>query len=132
MHSHFWINCVLKNNDIFAIQSDHKCAAPGCREALVLDGNMKNHRAVCSATHAGYIEYQDLPGQVRSGCQNTPAFESSFCSVHMPVLAMPQRLQTESDNSVTLEIRKTEEEPVGIITNKRQTRNSTLYQVHNS
>ena len=90
---------------------------------------MENHRAVCSATHAGYIEYKNLPGRVQSGCQNSPAFESSFCVVHKPALAMPQHVQVEGD-SFALDIRKTEEEPVGIITNKRTTRNSTLYQVH--
>ena len=95
---------------------------------------MKNHRAVCSATHAGYIEYKDIPGQVRSGCQNSPAFDSSFCALHKPVLAMPQRVQiqhaTSEGGEFTLDLRKTEEEPVGIITNKRTTRSSTFYQVH--
>lgn len=95
--------------------------------AKTIDGNMKNHRAVCSATHAGYIEYKDLPGRVQSGCQNSPAFESCFYVVHKPPLAMPQRVQI--DDNFTSDICKTEEEPVGNITNKRTTRNSTLYQV---
>ena len=68
---------------------EHKCEKPGCTETIILDGNMKNHRAVCAVTHAGYIVYKDIPGQVRSGCQNSPAFDS-FCTLHKPVLAMPQ------------------------------------------
>ena len=95
---------------------------------------MKNHRAVCAATHAGYIVYKDIPGQVRSGCQNSPAFDSSFCTLHKPVLAMPQHVQiqhaTSEGGEFTLDFRKTEEEPVGIITNKRKTRNSTFYEVN--
>ena len=110
--------------------TEHKCAKPGCAEAIILDGNMKNHRAVCSATHAGYIEYKGLPGRVRSGCQNSPAFDSSFCVVHKPVLAVPQRIHIEGEDNI-VDVTKTEEEPVGIIMNKRTTRSSTLYQVHN-
>lgn len=65
--------------------SEHQCLTPGCNNTLVLDGNMKNHRCVCSATHAGYTAYKGLPGKVRSGCQNTPAYESSYCDLHKPV-----------------------------------------------
>ena len=102
--------------------ADHKCGKPGCVNTLVLDGNLKNCRAVLSATHAGYIEYKDLPGQVRSGCQNAP--DSSFCQLHKPMLAMPQHIPTADD--AFKEIQATEEEPAAIITSKRKTRNSTL------
>lgn len=106
----------------------------GCIQAIILDGNMKNHRAVCATSHAGYIVYKDIPGQVRSGCQNSPAFDSSFCTLHKPVLAMPQHVQlqhaTSEGGELTLDTHKAEEEPVGIITNKRKTRSSTFYEVN--
>ena len=110
---------------------EHKCETPACTEAIILDGNMENHRAVCAATHAWYIVYKDNPGQVRSGCQNSPAFDSSFCTLHKPVLAMRQHVQlqhaTSEGGELTLYINKAEE-PVGIITNKRKTRISTIGQ----
>ena len=49
--------------------------------------------------------------------------------MHKPVLAMPQQVQPEGDESAT-DIHKRDKEPVGIITDKRTTRNSTLYQVY--
>lgn len=47
---------------------------------------MKNHRDVCLATHAGYAEYQGLPGMVQTGCPNTPDYKSRFCSLHKPTI----------------------------------------------
>ena len=38
----------------------HRCEKPGCGQALVPDGNMKNHWDVCSATYAGYAEFSGL------------------------------------------------------------------------
>jgi len=51
---------------------------------LVIDGNMKNHHAVCAASDAGYIEYDGLPGRVRTECTNTPEQRDRFCSLHKP------------------------------------------------
>jgi len=34
---------------------DHGCDFPGCRNAIVLDGNMKTRRDICLAKDAGYI-----------------------------------------------------------------------------
>jgi hypothetical protein len=31
---------------------------------MVLDGNMKNHRDVCMAKDAGFIEFDGLPGSL--------------------------------------------------------------------
>ena len=61
--------------------TEHTCEKPGCGNVLVLDGNMKNHRYVCAATHAGYAEFK---GKIRTGCPKTPAHKSSYCSVHTP------------------------------------------------
>jgi len=54
----------------------HACSTPGCKSALVLDGNMKNQRDVCNAREVGYVEYPGLPGRIKTGCMNTPAYKS--------------------------------------------------------
>ena len=56
----------------------------GCGSVLVIDGNMKNHRAVCAASDAGYLQFDGLPGRVVTGCTNTPEQKSRFCSLHKP------------------------------------------------
>lgn len=52
--------------------------------ALVLDGNMKNHRDVCMAKDAGYIEFDGILGSVKTGCQASPNYKSRFCAKHTP------------------------------------------------
>ncbi len=89
---------------------------------MVFDGNMKNHRDVCYASSAGVANFYGLDGQVRKGCQNTPAFKSRYCSLHSPTVATRQA-DSDFPDRVT-------EEQVGFITGKRVTRTSTLYQVH--
>ena len=54
----------------------------------MIDGNMKNHRDVCSATAAGYVEFKGLPGRVQSGCPNTPDYKSRYCLLHKPAVAI--------------------------------------------
>ena len=51
---------------------------------LVLDGNQKNNRPVCAAEDAGYVEYEGLPGSVKTGCMDTPEQKSRFCTSHRP------------------------------------------------
>ena len=51
---------------------------------IVLDGNMKNSRQVCAASDAGFVEYDGLPGMVKTGCMNTPDQKSRFCAAHKP------------------------------------------------
>lgn len=86
---------------------------------IVIDGNMKKHRSVCYATHAGYAEYDGLPGVIRTGCPNTPAYKSRFCDLHNPssVTACP------SNNS-----NRTSTESCFIV-GKRVTRQGTIYEV---
>ena len=86
----------------------------------MIDGNMKNHRDVCCASCAGFAEYKGLVGRVRTGCPNTPAYKSSYCGVHKPVIAT-----SHSDN----EGDASREEPIGFVVGKRVTRASTLYEV---
>ena len=63
--------------------SEHKCNYPGCINVLVLDGNMKNRRDICSAKDAGYVEYPGLPGRIKTGCMASPAFKSRYCNQHV-------------------------------------------------
>lgn len=80
---------------------------------------MKNHRSVCFAINAGYAEYKGLPGILRTGCPNTPAFKSRYCSLHSPF--------EESTNSAT----STETtKPTSIIIGKRITRQGINYEVN--
>ena len=43
---------------------------------------MKNQRSVCLAREAGYIEYEGLPGSIKTGCMRTPELKSRYCSLH--------------------------------------------------
>jgi len=61
---------------------------------------MKNHRAVCAATEAGYIEYAGLPGSIKSGCKNTPVQISRFCSFIKPRVLLPKGCHSNDGNKV--------------------------------
>ena len=63
------------------VSLEHRCDKAGCGSVIVLDGNMKNHRGVCLATHAGFAVYDGLPGAIQTSCPNTPAHRSRFCSL---------------------------------------------------
>ena len=69
---------------LYNVYTGYRCSKAGCEKVLVVDGNLKNYRAVCAATDAGYIEYCGLPGSIKSGCTNTPSQKSRFCQVHKP------------------------------------------------
>lgn len=90
---------------------------------------MKNHRNVCNATLAGYAHFKGLAGQVQTGCPNTPVYKSSFCAIHKTVMAKPSQLTEPCNKTTTNNFKLQKEEAVGMIVNKRTTRNSTLYQV---
>ena len=45
---------------------EHECDVDGCRQCIVIDGNMKAHRKICK----------------QSGCVQDPAFKSIFCKTH--------------------------------------------------
>lgn len=96
---------------------DHKCRIPGCRSVIVIDGNMKNHRNVCLATHAGYAEYKGLPEFVRTGCPNSPAYKSQFCSLHKPVSPIED---SSGINGMPQDV---------MVVGKRVTRQGVLYEV---
>uniref|UniRef100_A0A1X7VAC2 Uncharacterized protein n=1 Tax=Amphimedon queenslandica TaxID=400682 RepID=A0A1X7VAC2_AMPQE len=64
----------------------HSCSKPGCGSVIVMDANMKNHRDVCLATEAGFVEYDGLPGTVKTGCPNSPSYASWYCTLHKPLV----------------------------------------------
>ena len=93
----------------------HRCTKSGCGSVLVIDGNMKNHRAVCAASDAGYIDYTGLSSTIKSGCTNTPEQKSRFCSDHKP-----RALACTSDTNGVIEM----------ILEKKTTRSMNHYKVH--
>ena len=99
--------------------SAHRCNKPGCGSVLVVDGNMKNHHAVCAATEAGYIEYAGLPGSIKSGCTNTPDQVSRFCSLHKPRVLMPKGHHSNDHSNKVIEL----------MLEKKSTRSQNLYEV---
>ena len=91
---------------------------------------MKNHRNVCMATSAGYVEFKGLAGQVRTGCPKTPGYKSLYCSLHKPAMVQPQRCEVEkADGQSSQSSALAPEEPVGLIIGRKSTRKSTFYEV---
>ena len=101
---------------IYISSVGHRCSVSGCGTVLVVDGNMKNHRSVCAASDAGYIEYDGLPGRVKTGCTNTPEQKNRFCSLHKP-----RALTCSHDSSNTI---------IESILEKKTTRSVTHYKVY--
>lgn len=82
---------------------------------------------------AGFTEFSGLVGKIPTGCPNTPAHKSRYCSLHSPIKVVPQNAQF-SEEGGQLEAhfnheKRGEEEHAAIITSKRTTRTSTFYQV---
>lgn len=98
------------------MHTGHRCSVRGCGKVLVIDGNMKNHCAVCAASEAGYIEYDGLPGRVKTGCTNTPEQKNRFCTLHKP-----HALNSSSQSCKTTVIES--------ILEKKETRSATHYKV---
>ena len=82
---------------------------------MVIDGNLKNHRPVCAASEAGYVQYDGLPGKIKTGCTNTPRQKSRFCPVHKP-----RTLTTDDESSGSV---------IEMILEKKALHNHTLYKV---
>lgn len=99
----------------------HSCKYPGCRQVLVLDGNMKNQREVCMARDAGYTTYGGLAGSVKTGCPNTPAYKCRYCKEHIQQSPMYDKCnRAEDDNGGVVQL----------LLAKKVTRNETYYQVY--
>ena len=83
----------------------------------MLDGNLKSRRDVCSATEAGFIEYNSLPGAIKTGCQLSPCSTSKFCYHHAPRVSHTTEPGTGTEGCTK------------IITASRETRNGKHCQV---
>jgi len=106
----------------------HQCTYPGCKKVLVVDGNMKNRRDVCMARDAGYIEYDGLPGAIKTGCMNTPQKGSRHCSLHTGRACIQQASQSDDEAIVKLSAVKGDQ-IVESILEKKETRTTTYYKV---
>lgn len=85
---------------------------------------MKNRQDICAATEAGYAEYVGLPGKIKTGCQQSPAYKSKFCYEHSPRVG--NMTCTEDETNVSTP----KENIVAFINSKKkQTRSGTYYQV---
>ena len=100
--------------------TEHSCTYPGCRDVLVIDGNMKNRRDVCMAKNVGFVEYSGLPGHVKSGCTSSPSYKSRYCLEHKSHTCNPLPGGDESGVS---------DQVVEMILEKKITRNNTFYKV---
>ena len=85
---------------------------------------MKNHRDVCSATEAGFIIFQGLPGTIKTGCQLTPDKKSCYCSKHKPRICIKPKDDTKDDSKADQV-----EDVVEMILAERITRSATFYKV---
>lgn len=110
----------------------HLCSYPGCNKVLVLDGNMKNRRNVCAAKEAGLIEYPNLSGAIKTGCQSSPLQTSKYCFHHAPRVSTQLDLcdPDQLENVSSLQPNHTNQEGVvSYIVQKKITRSSIYYQV---
>lgn len=109
--------------------TEHRCSKSGCGSALVFDGNIKNHWSVCYVEKASYVQYEGLPGKLRTGCPNTPTYKSPYCHLHKPLISLPHGdFENKSNDEDSSPSGSTRSEPVSLIIGKRVTRNTTLYQ----
>lgn len=128
--------------DIYGMSSHvslaHACSFPGCGSVLVLDGNMKNHRDVCYAKDAGFIQFNGLPGLIKTGCPGSPDFKSQYCAqhkIHACDLLNSGEVDDELGTTPGPALRSQEKRqhpgsPIAeIILAKKTTRKQTYYQV---
>ena len=95
---------------------------------------------MCLAKDAGFIEFQNLPGSIKSGCQKTPDYKSRYCKHHkhqVCTLAVDPTPDDEmSDCPVGPVLRSKQQKSkypgdpvVEVLVSKRSTRRETYYQV---
>ena len=89
------------------------------------------------ASEAGYIKYPSLPGSIKTGCSNSPAYISRFCAQHTPrsCIAKPKYLSKDDlDRSDVdkLHHRTSEggEPVVQLLLEKKTTCSGTYYKVN--
>ena len=111
------------------IDGSHIRKYPGCKNVLVIDGNMKNRRDVCAASKAGFVEFEGLPGVIKTGCQLSPGYQSRYCYHHAPRVSTIQGEQSSHSGTMQGEQSGHSEGVVKLITAQKQTRSGTYYQV---
>ena len=111
---HMYINNLM--HGYICTYTGHRCSKAGCGSVLVIDGNLKNHRSVCAASEAGYVQYAGLPGKIKTGCTNTPCQKSRFCPAHKP-----RTLTTDNEGSSS--------KVIEMILEKKTLRSHTMYKV---
>lgn len=47
--------------------ADHRCEQKGCKNVMVIDGNMKNARQVCSCKSVTHLEFKGMDGGITVG-----------------------------------------------------------------
>ena len=90
------------------------------------------------ACDEGFVEYPSLPGRIITGCVNSPAYKSRFCTQHSPRSSVSKpRKQSVSDVHNALDSTETSEKPpfetgesiIKMILKKRETRGGIYYKV---
>ena len=76
---------------------------------------------MCAATEAGYLEYDGLEGNIKTGCQTTPLQTSRYCYHHATRISKP-----DAEDKCTL---SGEEGVVKVIMSKKVTRSGVYYQL---
>jgi hypothetical protein len=112
---------------LIIVITGHCCKRNGCGSVLVIDGNMKNHRQICSATDAGYTTFDGLPGKVKTGCINSPDHKSWYCTLHSPNISVSCPFSDDGDELFEM---TNHEGPIAMILSKRTTRQNTFYKVN--
>ena len=82
---------------------------------------MKNHRDVCKASDAGFVEYSGLPERIITGCMHSPDYKSRYCKLHKNRVCS---ISTESDQDS-----ENREGLIEMILEKKVTRTATYYKV---
>ena len=98
---------------------------------MVVDGNKKIRRSVCSASHAGFLEYPRLSGPINIGCVNSPAYKSRFCEKHTS-RSCNKMASSVSENEVhnqETQQKPTGEDVVQLLLEKKTTRGVIYYKV---
>ena len=86
-------------------------------------GNIKNQQDACAATEDGFIQYPNLCGSIKTGCQLSPLQTSSYSFYRAPHVSKGFDLDGESADPSYLE------GVVKVIVGKKTTRNTTYHQV---
>ena len=93
---------------------------------------------VCNAKDAGFIQFDNLPGLIKTRCTATPAFKNRYCTAHVNQACTLQNMEVideELDEPVgptlrSLSQKKSVGDPVAeTILAKKMTRKQAYYQV---